>query len=253
MVICQNEARRIGACLDSLSFCDELLVIDSGSTDGTLQIVREKGARLIERPFESMNDQKEFGRAASSGEWLLNVDADEVVSPALRDEIARLVARGGEGGVDAYRIPFRNYFRSAWVRRSGYYPDPHIRLVRRACVQWDRSVPVHDRVMVQGAVGRLSGHIDHYSFDSVADFVGKSSKYAERFAIGAHREGRRSGFATIVVHTIARFVKAYFFKGGFLEGTLGLTISGLQAYEVFLKYVRLWEIGRFHEAGRGSS
>jgi glycosyltransferase involved in cell wall biosynthesis len=243
MVVCKNEAARIGACLDSLAFCDEILVIDSGSTDGTLDIIHNTRARLLERPFLSMNDQKEYGREMSQGTWVLNLDADEVVTHALQEEIGRVVSE--ERGFGAYRIPFRNHFRSVWVRRSGYYPDPHVRLVRRDRARWDREVPVHDVVRVDGPIGSLEGHIDHYSFDSIADFIAKSCDYADRFARRAFAEGRRAGWWTIGIHTLGRFLKAYVLKAGFLEGALGITISGLQAYEVFQKYVRLWELGRF--------
>lgn len=249
MIVCKDEARRIGACLDSLAFCDELVAIDSGSTDGTLELLAARGVRVISRPWTSMNDQKEYGRAESRGEWLLNLDADEVVSPELRAEILALVDRGGEDGVDAYAIRFRNHFRSVWVRRSGYYPDPHVRLVRRTRVEWDRNAPVHDHVLVKGATSFLRGHIDHFSFESVAHFLQKSCAYAAAFAVAEHRAGRKAGVATIALHTVFRFFKAYVLKAGFLEGALGLTISGLQAYEVFQKYVRLWELGRFPDHG----
>ena len=249
MIVCKNEARRIGACLESLAFCDERVAIDSGSDDGTLELLEKHGVRVISRPWSGMNEQKEYGRTSSRGEWLLNLDADEVATPELRAEIVHLLERGGPPGVDAYAIPFRNHFRSVWVRRSGYYPDPHVRLVRRERVRWDASAPVHDRVVVEGAIGRLSEHIDHYSFESIGHFLQKSCAYAAAFAAAEHRAGRRAGVSTIALHTAFRFFKAYVLKGGFLEGALGLTISGLQAYEVFQKYVRLWELGRFSDHG----
>lgn len=245
LVVCRDEAARIGPCLESLRFCDEIVVVDSGSTDGTLEIATRFGARVFERPFESINDQKEFGREVARGAWLLNLDADEVVTPPLQEEITRVLANGDDDGVDAYRIPFRNHFRSVWVRRSGYYPDPHVRLIRRTRARWDRSAPVHDKILVDGRTGMLRGHINHYSFESISDFIHKSNTYASSFATRAHANGRRAGFFTIAMHTLGRFLKAYVVKGGFLEGALGLTISGLQAYEVFQKYVRLWELNRF--------
>jgi glycosyltransferase involved in cell wall biosynthesis len=241
MVIAKNEAKRIGACIDSLSFCDEVVVIDSGSTDGTLEIVRSKGAVLIERAWGGMNDQKDFGRAHAKGEWVLNLDADEVVSPELRDEIRRAIEQD-DPRIGAYRIPFRNYFRDAWVRRCGYYPDPHVRLVRRERAYWDKAIPAHDHVVVDGEIGSLAGHIDHFSFESMDHYLRKSAGYADAFARNALAQGRRSGPLTILVHTAFRFFKAYVLKGGFLEGSLGLTISGLQAIQAFQKYVRLWEL-----------
>jgi glycosyltransferase involved in cell wall biosynthesis len=240
MVIAKNEAKRIGACLDSLSFCDELLVIDSGSTDGTLEIANRMGARVIERPFAGMNDQKDFGRQQAQGKWVLNLDADEVVTGELRAEILALL--DDAHAKPAYRIPFRNHFRNAWVRRCGYYPDPHVRLIQRERAYWDAKVPAHDHVVVDGEIGSLSGHIDHFSFDSMDHYLAKSAGYADAFAKDALAKGRRVGPLTILVHTAFRFFKAYVLKGGFLEGSLGLTVSGLQAIQAFQKYVRLWEL-----------
>ncbi len=244
MVICRNEAHRIRACLESLSFCEEIVVIDSGSTDGTQAIAVECGAQVIEHPWNGYGPQKEFGRQSARGEWLLNVDADEIVSHELRTEILDVVLRGGEPGVDAYAIPFRNRFRHVWVRTCGYYPDRHVRFFRRTKGQWS-AAQVHEHVIVEGATARLDGHIDHESFESVGHFIEKSSRYAEVFAQTAYADGRRATLATIAFRTLWRFLKAFFLKRGFLEGTLGLTIAGLQAFEVFQRYVRLWERQRW--------
>jgi glycosyltransferase involved in cell wall biosynthesis len=252
MVICRNEVERIGACLDSLEFCDEILVIDSGSTDGTLEIVRKTKAQLIERTFSSYNDQREFGRRAAKGAWLLSIDADEVVSPELAREIRAVVSDANVPHA-AFELPFKNYFRTIWIRRCGYYPDPHVRLMLRDRTRWDPDTPVHERVLVDGSVGRLQHHVQHYSFDSVEDFVEKSCRYAAMFAAKAHADGMRSSPWTITVHTVGRFFRAYVLKGGFLQGVPGLIISGLQAYEVFQKYVRLWELERFPSPGISDS
>jgi glycosyltransferase involved in cell wall biosynthesis len=250
LVICLNEEARIGACLASLAFCDEVVVVDSGSTDRTLELARSHGARIFERPYTGQNDQKDFGRTVARGDWLFVLDADEVASPELAEEVRAVAQGGAPADVDAYRIPFRNRFRGVWVRRAGYYPDPHVRLVRRAKVHWDKTAPVHDRVVVEGRIGALSGHVDHFSFRSLAHFLEKSERYAEGFARSAHAQGRRASVATIALHTVTRFVKCYLVKGGFLEGPMGLVISGLQAFETFQKYARLWELGRFGpEAG----
>lgn len=245
MVICQDEAARIEACLDALAFCDEIVVVDSGSTDGTLDLVRAKGARLFERPWGGMNDQKDYGRQQARGRWVLNVDADEVVSPELAREVRAIADRGDDGGPAAYRIPFRNYFRDQWVRGCGYHPDHHVRLVRGDRARWDVERPAHDRVLVDGETGTLRGAIEHYSFESVDDFLGKSKRYARASALDAFRRGRRAGPATIAVHSGWRFFKAYVLQAGWRDGALGLVIAGLQAYEVFQKYARLWELTRF--------
>lgn len=245
MVICQDEEARIGACIDSLAFCDEVVVVDSGSTDRTLEIAEAKGARVVPQAWRGMNGQKDFGREQARGRWVLNLDADEVATPELAKEVRAIADSDGAEGPAAYLIPFRNYFKDAWVRRCGYYPDPHIRLLDKGRARWDPSVPAHDKVLVDGAVGRLTGHVEHYSFDSLDDFLDKSRRYSTAFARAAYQKGRRASGATVLVHASWRFFKAYVLEAGFLAGTLGLVISGLQAYEVFQKYARLWELSRF--------
>ena len=243
MVIAQDEESRIAACLDALDFCDERLVVDGGSTDRTRDKAVEVGARVIERPFATWNDQKEFGRRACRGEWVLNVDADEIVHPQLAAQV-RAVADDPEMRHAAYRVTFRNYFREEWVWTCGYFPDRHVRLVRRTAAHWDLSA-VHDRVVVDGSTGVLRGHIDHYSFRSLDHFLDKSRRYATASATARHARGQRVSGFTILGRTAFRFVRAYLFQRGFLQGRLGLVIAGLQAQEVFQKYARQWELERF--------
>ena len=188
LVICHNEVGRIGACLASLGFCDEILVLDSGSTDGTQAICAQAGARVVHRPFLNFADQKDAGRAMARGRWVLVIDADEVVSALLQQEVRAIADRGGEPGVDAYRMPFRNHFRDTWVRRAGYYPDPHVRLLRRDRAHFDPATPVHEKVRVQGTIGDLRGHVDHHSFVSLDHFLAKSSRYADRTCKSLARE-----------------------------------------------------------------
>lgn len=247
MVICLNEAQRIGDCLRSLAFCDEIVVIDSGSTDGTQAIVEQSGARLITRPFVSWNDQKDFGRTQARSPWVLNLDADEVVDAELAAEIDALLQGGAPPEIAAYRFRFKNHLRGAWIRSCGFYPDPHVRLVRRDRARWD-TANVHDKIVVEGGVGTLAGHVEHYSFESIADYLEKSNIYAEAFARDAIARGKTSGVWAIASHTLARFVRSYVIHRGAFEGALGLTMAGLQAAGTFQKYVRLWEMQRFPEA-----
>ena len=246
MIICKNEAARIEACLRSLEFCDEIVVVDSGSTDGTLDIVRSFSTRVFERPFVSWNDQKDFGRENSSCKWVLNIDADEVVTSELREELLKIVAQDDSICAGA-RMPFRTHYRNKWVKTCGYYPDYHTRFVRQDKAYWDKEA-VHDRVVVDGTVTTLKGHMDHFSFESIDDFIQKSCGYANAFAVRAHQNGRRSGFLSMLVRPAFRFTKAFFFQRGFLQGGLGFLIAGLQAYEVFQKYSRLWELNQLGEA-----
>jgi glycosyltransferase involved in cell wall biosynthesis len=246
MVICKNEEKRIANCIESLSFCDEIIVIDSGSSDGTLDILRQRDVRLIERPFVSWNNQKDFGRREATCEWVLNIDADEVVTPELRDELLRLVRRADNEKIAGARMPFRTHFKERWVRTCGYYPDYHLRLIRKERGYWDCD-SVHDRIVLNGEMVSLGGHIDHFSFESLDDFLGKSAMYARAFAANAYAKGRRAGVLSMLIRPTFRFFKAFILQRGFLQGRLGFVISALQAYEVFQKYARLWE--RCHFGG----
>jgi glycosyltransferase involved in cell wall biosynthesis len=251
MVICLNEERRIGACLSSLAFCDEVVVIDSGSRDRTVALVEASGARLFTRPFVSWNDQKDFGRRQCRGRWVLNVDADEVVSAELAQEIRQAIAAAPEE-VAGYAIPFRNHLRDRWLRGAGFYPDPHLRLIRRERGRWDDSA-VHDRVRVEGMVRSLRGHIDHYSFESIADYLEKSNIYAEAFARDAFGRGRRTTAIGILFHAFGRFLKMYLLRGGIRFGRIGVIMAGLQAAATFQKYARLWELEQFPEEAAAPS
>ncbi len=244
MVICLNEEKRIADCLDSLSFCDEIVVVDSGSTDRTQEIVQQKGARLLIREFDSYNYQKDYARTECRGEWVLNIDADEVVSPDLAQEILANIREAPEG-IDGFTIPFKTHFRDLWVSSCGYYPDRHLRLARKEKAFWDGQIPVHDKVVLQGASKALQQPMLHYSFESLDDFLKKSAHYAQGFALAAHRRGKKSSVSQIFIHTCWRFFRAYLIQGGIKQGVLGLTIAGLQAYEVFQKYARLWEYNHF--------
>ncbi|MBI4820998.1 MAG: glycosyltransferase family 2 protein [Deltaproteobacteria bacterium] len=246
VVITKNEAGNIDRCLSALTFCEEIVIVDSGSSDDTVERARAHGARIVDHPFESYGAQREFARTVGRSPWLLTVDADEVVTPALADEVARVLQSGPR--FVAFEVPFKNYFRGEWIRRAGYYPDRHIRLFQKASCRYDASRPVHERLVCDGPVGRLRAHVEHHTFGSVGRFVEKSARYAEHWALAAHARGRRAGTSAIFLHTVGRFFRAYFIQLGFLDGTTGLVMSGLQAAEVFQKYVRLWELSRFGPA-----
>ncbi len=244
LVISKNESPRIESCLQALSFCDELLVIDSGSTDGTQKKARALGAQVFEHPFANYAAQKEYGRTRCTGDWILCVDADEQVSSKLETQIKQVVSSCSVETA-AFRIPFRNHFKSTWVKRCGYYPDHHVRLFRKSRARWDLSRPVHEKLLIEGHTETLSGHINHYTMRSIPHFLAKSSRYAELFAKTAHQRGQKSGPFLALLRAGFRFFRAYILKTGFLAGRLGLVLSVLQAFEVYQKYIRLWELKTF--------
>jgi hypothetical protein len=235
-----NEERRIEACLRALSFCDEIVLVDSFSRDGTVEIARRYTDRIFQRPWKGSNDQKEFARQQARGEWVLSVDADEVVSDALREEVLRARDAAHAG----YRIPVRTYYRDRWVKVGGLWPGYHLRFFRRELGRWDGAIEPHEHVVLQGTVGRLRGWLDHYSYEDLQDFLDKAHRHAAIWAASQARAGRRVSAASLWLRPAARFLRDYLARGGFLGGGFGLFFCALQAHYTFLKYARLWEASR---------
>jgi glycosyltransferase involved in cell wall biosynthesis len=243
-----NEERRIAACLEALSFADEIVLIDSFSTDRTVEVARRYTDRIFQRPWKGSNDQKEFARQQARGEWVLSVDADEIVTVALREEIAVRTARGDVAG---FRIPVRTYYRDRWVKAGGLWPGYHLRLFRRELGHWEGTVEPHERVVLRGRTARLRAPLDHHSYEDLQDFLDKAHRHASLWAESQARAGRRAGAASLLARPAARFLRDYLVRGGFLQGGLGLLFCALQAHYTFLKYARLWEATR--EGAHGSS
>lgn len=240
VVIAQDEERALPACLASLrAFCDEVLVVDGGSRDRTREVARDGGARVVERPFDDFARQHELGRAEAKGEWVLSIDADERASP----ELAR--ARPFDGPHAAYALPFRNHFRDVWLRHGGFWPDRHVRLFRRDRCRYDPSRPVHEKLIVDGTVGRLDAPIDHFTYGSLAHCLAKMERYGERAAEALFAAGRRAGPLDIALKPLWRFVRAYVVRLGFLDGSAGAAMAWSRAYEAYCRYTRLWELSRF--------
>jgi glycosyltransferase involved in cell wall biosynthesis len=239
-VIAMNEEDKIGACLDSLSFADEIVVVDSGSTDRTVEIARLKGAKVVHHDWEGHIQQKNFAITQTTGEWVLSLDADERVSARLRGEILRVLENPA---ADGYAIPRLVFYMNRWIRRCGWYPERKTRLFRRGLGTWAGENP-HDRLDVAGRVGNLDGDIYHLSFDSISDHLRTIDNFTEIAARERVAKGERAGMVSILLRPPATFVKMYFLKLGFLDGAPGFVASGLSAYHVFCKYVKIREMSR---------
>lgn len=242
-VICQNEGRRIRRCLESLKWCDEIVVIDGGSTDSTLEICREYTDRIFVRPWPGFVEQKGFGLAQCSHEWVLNLDADEELSPGLIDEIKRqvLVPSAQNAGIDGYYLSRIVYYLNRWWRKGGWYPEHRLRLCRRSKTTWGGENP-HEKAIVSGQTRKLSGELFHYTYDNIADHVQRLNRYSTTAAESMKRRGARSSRFKLVLNPFSRTLKFYLFKQGFKEGFPGLLVAILEGYYVFLKYMKLWEI-----------
>ena len=235
-----NEERRIAACLEALAFCDEIVLVDSHSTDRTVEIARRYTDRIYMRPWSGSNNQKDFARRQARGRWVLSVDADEVVTPALRDELLAIVSEPSPGHA-GYLVPIRTYYRDHWVKVGGLWPGYHLRFLQRDLGYWDPAIEPHETVRLRGTRSRTRGHLDHFSYDSLQDFLDKADRHAQLWADSQHRAGRRIGVFSMFARPLFRFARDYLLRGGFLGGGFGLFFCALQAHYTFLKYAKLSE------------
>ena len=238
VVVTRDEEERIRACLDSVAWADELIVIDAESEDKTASIARELTDHVVVRAWPGYAAQKNFGLALARGAWILSLDADETVSPTLREEIESVVAH--DGPRDGYEVPRRNIFWGRWIRHGGLYPDWQLRLFRRGRGRFVERA-VHESVRVEGDVGRLAGHLEHRSYRDVADFLARADRYATLAADDWLAQGRRVHAWDFVVRPLGRFLGMYVVGGGFLDGSRGFLLAVLYAYYVLIRSVKVWE------------
>lgn len=252
-VIALNEEERLPGCLASLGFCDEVLVVDGGSTDRTRELAQAAGARVLSRPFDDFARQHEYARLQARGTWVLSLDADERASPELAGRIRGALVAGASSSGDlpaAYALPFKNHFRGIWLRRGGLWPDRHLRLFLRERCSYDPARPVHERLRVDGRIADLDAPVLHYTWGSLSQCLAKSERYAEAAAQALYARGRRAGGLDLVVRPLWRFLRAYVLRLGFLDGAAGALVAAARAHETYARYARLWELSRFPGAGR---
>jgi glycosyltransferase involved in cell wall biosynthesis len=238
VIVTRNEEERIRACLESVAWADEVIVVDAESEDKTAAIARELTDHVIVRPWPGYAAQKNFGIDAARAAWVLSLDADETVSPALRADIDRVLA--ADGPADGYAVPRRNVFWGRWVRHGGLYPDRQIRLFRRGRGRFGARA-VHESVGVEGTVGHLAGHLEHRSYRDVADFLARADRYSSLAAEDWIAQGRRVHAWDFVFRPLGRFLGMYVVGGGFLDGTRGFLLAALYAYYVLIRCAKVWE------------
>jgi glycosyltransferase involved in cell wall biosynthesis len=245
-VITHNESAHIGEALDSVAWADERLVIDSHSTDDTVAIARARGARVEVRDWPGYSDQKNHAAGLASHDWILSIDADERVTPELAAEIRALLAQ--EPAARGYRIPRVTSYLGAWIRTTDWYPDYQLRLYDRRAGRWNGR-PVHESVALDGEPGRLTNDLQHYAYRDISHHLATIDRYTTLAARQAFAEGRRAGVWGAVLHAKAAFLRNYLLRRGITQGGVGLVVSILNAYYVFLKFAKLWELGRQEPTG----
>jgi glycosyltransferase involved in cell wall biosynthesis len=245
-VITLNEAANLPAALESLSFADEIVVVDSQSTDHTVEVARRFTDRVIVRAWPGYVAQKNFAAEQASHDWIFSLDADERVSPALADEIRRVMqgqgaARGPTQGPAGYRIPRVTFHLGRWLRSTDWYPDYQLRLYDRRRGRW-QGRHVHESVTVEGGADRLTGELLHYAYRDLSHHLQTMDRYTTLAARQMFEDGRRAGWWDLAVHPPAAFVRNYILKGGFRDGMPGLIVSAMNARYTGLKFAKLWEL-----------
>jgi glycosyltransferase involved in cell wall biosynthesis len=246
-IIACNEERDLPRCLASVDFADEIVVVvDERSSDGTEKIAREAGAKVVLHPYAGNVEQKNVAESHARGAWILGIDADEALTPALRDEIQGFLAEPppGVSGVSMNRV---TWHLGRWIRHGEFFPDWVLRLYRREEGGWSGQNP-HGQVRVRGGVRKLEGELEHYSYRDLADQVDRIQDFSSIQARG--QAGSRGGaVAAMVTRPPARFLRAYLLKQGFRDGVPGFVIAAATAFHVFLKYAKQWELERVGAGG----
>jgi glycosyltransferase involved in cell wall biosynthesis len=242
-IITMNEEANIARTLGSVkSLADEIIVVDSGSTDRTTAIAKSHGARVFAEPWKGFAAQKNSCLAKARYDWILSLDADEEVSPELAASIQELLKSGqGTPQFGGYRMARRNLYLNRWIRRSGYYPDRKLRLVRRGAAQFELRA-VHEDMKMTVATGLLAGDLIHHAYPTLESFVEHANRYSSLGAEMVVAE-RKAGFSIIdiLLRPMVRFVYGYFFRLGFLDGREGLLVHLTHASYVSWKYAKAWE------------
>lgn len=237
-LITHNEAGHIAAALESVAWADERIVVDSGSTDDTVAIARGLADRVEVRPWQGYAEQKNYAASLARHDWILSIDADERVSGPLADEIRGVLATEPERC--GYRVPRATYYLGRWIRSTDWWPDWQLRLYDRRAGKWAR-VHVHESVRIPGVPGRLRGELLHYPYRDISDHLQTIDRYTTLASGELYARGRRSGALRIALHPALAFLRNYVLRGGFRQGTAGLTVSMINSYYVLLKYAKLWE------------
>ena len=240
IVITRNEAGNIGDCLDSVAFCDERIVVDSGSDDDTVSIAKARGASVHYHPFEGFGRQKAAALSHATGDWVFVIDADERVTPALAAQIQDAVVRPG---ADGYEMPRLSTFCGRPMRHSGWYPDYILRLFRRGKAGISDDL-VHERVICDGPVARLTEPLLHFPVDRLEAALSRVDRYSTANAEMLIRSGRQVSFASGIVYGLFTFFKVYVLRAGFLDGREGFLLAVANAEGTYYKYMKAWLASR---------
>ena len=244
-IITKNEAANLTGCLESVAFAGQVVVVDSGSDDGTPEIARGFGCDVFIEDWKGFGRQKQAAIDRCREPWVLVLDADERIPPETQAAIRGVVSAGGEAA-QGYSFPRKNFFQGRWIRRMGWWPDRITRLFRR-CMGRMTDVPVHEAVEVDGRVVPLESPIEHFTESRLSEVLKKIDRYSTLAADEAFREGRRSSVWGALARAELTFIQNYVLRLGFLDGSQGLVLSVTDAVNKFFKYAKLSELNRQKE------
>jgi glycosyltransferase involved in cell wall biosynthesis len=238
-VITRDESAHIAAALQSVSWADEIVVVDSGSSDNTVALARQHATRVEVREWPGYSAQKNHAATIASNDWILSLDADERVTPQLGAEIRQILQH--EPAARGYRIPRLTRYLGRWIRSTDWYPDYQLRLYDRRAGRWNGR-RVHESVELQGTPGLLRHELQHYAYRDISHHLATIDRYTTLAAEQWHAEGRRTNGLEMLIHPRLAFLRNYLLRGGIRDGAAGLLVSKMNAYYVFLKFAKLWEL-----------
>lgn len=242
-IITRNEAANIEACLESVQWVAEIIVVDQFSEDGTAAIAERLGARVFQEPWHGFGRQKNIAIEKARGPWILSLDADERVTPPLRREIEEVLGR--HDPFAGHLIARKNFFCGRWIRHGGWYPDYNLRLFRKETGRFQER-PVHEKLVVTGPVARLKNPMEHYTYSSVADYLERLERYSRLGARELAAGTGKAGWTALAFRPLFTFARMYLLKRGFLDGREGFLLAWSYAYYTLLKYYRVHEEDSHH-------
>jgi glycosyltransferase involved in cell wall biosynthesis len=238
-IVCKNEENSIRRALESVSWCDEIVIVDSGSTDNTLEICREFTQKIIFREWSGYSEQKFFALKLCTSDWILNLDADEEVSIKLRNSIHDMLEKH-QTEIDGYNINRVVFYLNRWWRNGGWYPEYRLRVCRRSKTSWGGS-NIHEKAIVKGKTEKLIGELHHFTYEDIAEHIRVVNRYS---SLLTEETSLRKGdylLPRMIIHPITRFIKHFILKHGYRDGIAGLIVATTESFYVFMKYAKVWE------------
>ena len=241
-IITKDEERLISRAIESVRWMDEVVVLDSGSTDNTVALAKKLGALVSYAPFDTFHEQKARAMELCTGDWAFNLDADEEMTPELRKSIESIVKREhDDSSPQLYRVSRKNRYLGRWINHCGWYPEYRTRLGKKGHIRWEGTV-FPEILTTDGPVGTLSGDLLHLPYEDLSAHLRAIDRYSRMWSLREADSGRKSGMLNIIFRPIARFLKMYVLRVGFLDRGPGFVVSMMGAFYTFVKYVRLYEL-----------